>query len=119
MGTGWQEVTARALAIVWAGFWTWFGLASGISEGQRPLGVLLHTMVPGGLFLISALIAWRWSFAGGVLLLLEGLATLVAYPLMTQGRFPVQTIAFVLATMALPPLIAGVLLLVGGQRAPA
>jgi len=47
MGTGWPQLAARGPAILWAGFWTWFGLALGISERLPPLGVLLHTMAPG------------------------------------------------------------------------
>jgi hypothetical protein len=108
MNERWIRYTARGLSLAWAGFWVWFGLASGLGEGLTPVGVLRHMTLPGLIFLVSALVAWRWEHVGGALLLLEGLLTLVGYPLQFS-RFPAGTILMVLATMALPPLIAGVL----------
>jgi hypothetical protein len=101
------RILAYAVAFVWAGFWTWFGLASGIGEKLRPLGVLLHALVPGGLFLASVAAAWRWEKPGAYLLLLEGLLIAILYPM----HFPARFLPFVLPTMALPPLVAGILLL--------
>jgi hypothetical protein len=106
---------ARALALLWAGWWVFFGLASGIGEGGTPAYVLLHTAVPGLVFLISAIVAWRWEAVGGVILMLEGVLVLIGYPIVF-GRFPLTTIVFVLLTMALPPLVAGFLFLADWRR---
>lgn len=100
---------ARALAMGWAGLWVLFGLSSGLSEGMSLTGVLLHTAVPGMIFLASAVIAWRWEMIGGIVLMLEGLLMLIFYPAIAIGRISLWGIVLVVLTMALPPLIAGFL----------
>jgi len=107
---------ARLLALAWGGWWTFFGLASGIGEKLKPVGILIHATVPGLIFLASAILAWRRPLAGGSLLIVEGLAVLIAYPLIFGPRFPLATVLFVLLTMAAPPLLSGALLLL--SRAP-
>ncbi len=107
----WLRNIALCLALLWAGWWTFFGLASGFGERLSLVGVVVHTAVPGIVFLASALAAWRWTVVGGIVLLIEGLLVLIIYPIMVAGRFPKATIAFVLLTMAVPPLLAGCLLL--------
>lgn len=93
-----------------------FGVASAVAEGLDLIGILIHTSVPGLIFLGSAVIAWRWESMGSAILLLEGLAVGVGYPMLVAGRFPVSTTAFVLLTMALPPLAAGILFLIHWKR---
>jgi hypothetical protein len=107
------RILGLAVAFTWAGFWTWFGLASGISEKHSPLGVLVQALVPGGLFLASVAVAYRWEKPGAYLLLLEGLLIAIVYPMLSGGRW----LPFVLPTMALPPLVAGILLLSRGRMA--
>lgn len=108
----WVRWTARFIAVGWALFWVWFGLASGIGEGLEPLGVLLHATFPGLIFLLFALLIWRWEWLGGAMLVLSGIVVAIAYPMTFGVRFPVATVVFVLLTMALPPFIAGVLALI-------
>jgi hypothetical protein len=79
------RLAARVLALAWAVFWSGFGLLSGIGEGGGFEAVLVHTLIPGLVFLAAALIAWRWELAGGLLLALAGLATLLMYPLATTA----------------------------------
>jgi hypothetical protein len=110
-GIRWMRYLAVIVALLWAGFWTFFGLASGISEGLSPVGILHHSIFPGLIFLISAIIAWRWNLVGGILLVLESLFVFVVYPMRFMD-FPLITILLVLATMALPPMIAGILFIV-------
>jgi hypothetical protein len=90
-------------------FWLWFGIASAAGEKLGPMNWVAHLAVPGGVLLLSAVLAWRWGRAGGALLVLEGLIVAVGYPIMVAGRFPLSTVALVLLTMALPPLASGVL----------
>ena len=97
---------ARIVALIWAGWWTLFGLLSGIGEGLDVLGVIMHLTVPGLIFLAAALVAWRWEVAGGILLVVEGVLALFYFPF---AREP-----FGLLTLALPPVIAGVLFLIAG-----
>jgi len=105
--------SARVLALLWAAFWTWFGFASGIAEGLPPRGVLIHTAVPGLFFALLVVVAWRWQTPGGILLVAAGLFVGVAYPILFR-RMPLLTIVLTLLTMAVPPLVAGILLLVEG-----
>jgi hypothetical protein len=111
----WMRYVARVLSLIWAGWWVFFGVASGIDERGKPIEILLHAAAPGLVFLVSALVAWRWETVGAVLLLLEGLLVLIGYPLMVHGRFSLWTIVFVELTMALPPLVSGVLFLIASQ----
>ena len=63
--------------------------------------------------------ASRWRTSCAALLIAEGLFVAVAYPLTFGRRFPIFTTIMVWLTMALPPLVAGVLLLLDrrGSRA--
>jgi hypothetical protein len=106
---------ARLLALAWGGWWTLFGLVSGIGEKLKPVWVLVHATVPGSVFLASALVGWKWPVAGGIVLIAEGTAVAIAYPLVFGPHSPLATVLFVLLTMALPPLIAGVVFIVWGR----
>ncbi|MBI1788708.1 MAG: hypothetical protein HYR60_14315 [Acidobacteria bacterium] len=114
-----MDFAPHTLALVWALFWVWFGLASGIGEGGGFTAVLLHTAAPGLIFLALALLAIRWQRFGGRLLVGIGALVAIAYPLTFGPRFPWQTVVMVLLTMALPPVLAGILLLAKSRRAPA
>jgi hypothetical protein len=105
----WMRYGARGIALIWAGWWTLFGLLAGIGEGYDLSGVFLHTLVPGLVFLAAAVIAWRWEVIGGILLLLEGSGTLIMF-------WFARTIEG-FATLALPPLVAGLLFLANWMRA--
>lgn len=94
---------ARLVAVVWAGWWLVFRLLSGIGEGLDGLGIVMHTLVPGGIFLLITAIAWRWEFIGGSLLVVIGLATFQYYPF--AGSLPGAL------TLSFPPMLAGYLLL--------
>ncbi len=95
---------ARALALLWGGWWTFFGLASGLSEGLNALGVLIHTIVPGLIFLVIALSTFRWEFYSAGALVVAGLAALIFF-----FDFAITPIG--LLTIVLPPILAAVLLL--------
>ena len=107
---------ARGLSLIWAGWWVFFGLASGLAEHLSPAGIARHTAVPGLLFLASALLAWRREAPGGGLLVLEGLAVFLGYRSWMGTRVPWSTVVFVWLTMALPPVVAGGLFLAGALR---
>jgi hypothetical protein len=97
------------LALLWACFWTVFGLLSGIGEGYGLSGILFHTALPGLVFLIAAIVAWRWKVIGAILLLLEGLSTFMVY------GFSRTTAVFL--TLTFPPLLAGLLFLAAWRMA--
>lgn len=99
----WTRLLARALTLIWAGGWTIFGLLSGIGEGYDGLGILRHATFPGLIFLLAAILAWRWQLVGGILLFLAGVGTLGVYGF---TKTPAG-----LLTLTLPPIIAGVFFL--------
>lgn len=109
-GSRGNEWIARILACVCAGFWMWFGLASGLAEGLSPAGVLIHLSVPGLFFALLVFAASRWEAAGGVALTVAGAVIAVLYPrLFPHFRLPVYVLTIL--TMALPPFLAGILFL--------
>jgi hypothetical protein len=113
-GSNYLRWTARILALAVASFWLWWGVGSAYIEGFSWLGLLAHC-IPGLLILIGALVAWKWEGIGGSLLV--GVAVLVTAFLLwaiSRGGYGGtyrQVAAIVWLTMALPPLLAGVLFL--------
>ncbi|GEM_PF-1350484 len=105
------KVFALTLSFIWAGFWIFFGVASGFGEKLNIIGIIIHTTFPGLIFLFSVLVALRFSITGGIILLIEGIAIAIAYPLMVREIFPLSTIIYVILTMAIPPVLSGVILL--------
>jgi hypothetical protein len=111
----WMRYIGQALALIWAGWWIFFGVASGMDERLNLLGILIHATIPGLIFLVSAIIAWQWQVIGSIVLILEGLLIFIVYPVMFR-HLSFLTIILTLLTLALPPLIAGFLLLVSWRK---
>lgn len=103
-------LAARAIAVLWVAFWIWFGLASGFAERLDPRGILIHTAVPGFVFAALAGIAWKWKRTGGYLLIAVGALVAIAYPILFH-RLPLAMQIPTELSLALPPLIAGMLFL--------
>jgi len=108
----WQRPTARILMVIAVVFWLWFGVGSAYVERAGPVNWLMHVLVPGGIFILSTLVAWRWPGIGGTLLVLEGIAALgFIGRAFLQGRFTASTLTLMCLTLGLPPLAAGILFL--------
>ncbi len=107
---GWPRHTARLFTIVWAVFWCWFGLGSGIAEGGDWRYILLHTTVPGLLFAVLAAMAWRWESIGGWSLILVSFLATALY--LMQFGWTKSFWMLTVAALAAPPLVAGILLLI-------
>jgi len=99
---------ARALAALWAGWWTFFVWMTVASEGFSTAGLTVALCL-GVLFLGSAAIAWRWERLASLLLLVEGLVVLIGYAQVAQG-LPQSTVVLVIVSLALPPLLAALFL---------
>lgn len=104
----WERFLARTISSLWAAFWLWFGLASGIAEGMTAGGILVHTAVPGLIFLTLAAFAWWKERAGSYVFLFAGLLTYGAYWNMAGHRGFAYFLA-VGSMLALPMLLAGLL----------
>jgi cytochrome bd-type quinol oxidase subunit 1 len=113
----WQCRGAWILVIVAIVFWLWFGIGSAISEDDGWFNWLMHLLIPGGVFILSAIVAWRWDRIGGVLFVIEGAcATAVVVMGLLADRLLSSTVLLMLLTLALPPLIAGILFLICANR---
>ena len=99
-------------------FWLWFGIGSAYTERAGLFNWMMHILVPAGIFLVSALVAWRREVVGGIVLILEGL---VAYGLIggawLAGRLPDSTLVLMSLTLGFPPLVAGILFVSCWRRA--
>lgn len=111
----WMVHAARALALLWAGFWIFFAVGSSIVE-PPPAGMVPRIAATGLLFLMLAVLPWRWEAAGGVLLVLTGVFFAVTYP-MAYSHLPFATRLMTAVTLAGPPLAAGVVFLLHRRAA--
>jgi hypothetical protein len=112
-----QRSTARILMIIAIVFWLWFGIGSAYAERAGPLNWFMHILVPGGIFILSTLVAWRWPGIGGALLVLEGIVALgFIVCAFLWGRFTTSTLTLMCLTLGLPPLAAGILFLLCWQK---
>jgi hypothetical protein len=113
----WQRSSARVLMIIAIVFWLWFGIGSAYVENAGLFNWLMHILVPGGIFTLSTLAAWRWDGIGGALLVLEGLAALsFIVRAFLLGSFTTSGLVLMCLTLGLPPLAAGALFLVCWRR---
>lgn len=110
------RTAALILAALVTAFWLWFGIASATVEQLGWYNWVAHILTPGGILLVTVLLAWKWEALGGTLLAIEGIIVGIGYPILTRGRFPVTTVILMLLTLALPPLAAGIMLLVDARR---
>lgn len=113
----WGRKAAWILVIISIVFWLWFGIGSALVEAGGWLNWMMHMLIPGGFFIFSALIAWRWQLAGGILFVVEGVVAsgLLAVALLGGSLRP-SVLLLMLLTLAFPPLVAGVLFLVYSER---
>jgi hypothetical protein len=107
-GCKWMRIVARILAVLWFGLWAFFNIASGIGEGG---GSLIFHFIAALIFAVLLLIVWRWEKVGSIIMIIIGLFVAIAYPLTFGRRFPPITSIMMELTMALPPLLIGILLI--------
>ncbi len=110
----WMEFLARIISGLWAGFWIFFAVSLSAadynSRGGASLGGLVFPVLFTAILLLLALTAWRWVKAGRIALPLAGLAVFFLYPVVAN-YFPTANKALFIASLGLPPLSAGVLLI--------
>ena len=92
---------ARVIFIPWALYWAYFFIGEGIFAAEdftlQPMPLYASFLLAAGLLAV-ALIAWFLEGIGGILLILFGKAL--------TDRYPMGALV-----MAIPPIIAGVLLI--------
>jgi hypothetical protein len=52
--------TALVLMILWAGWWTFFALAVGVSEAAQPWQIGPYPLMAAGIFLASVFVGWQY-----------------------------------------------------------
>jgi hypothetical protein len=103
-------LSARALALSWAGFWMFVFVAESWAW-HTPVRVALPWVGLGLLFVFLALVPWRWELMGGLLLVVVGLSAGVAYAIWSPPRLPVGSRVLTTVVFSGPPLAAGILFL--------
>ncbi|MBB6053402.1 hypothetical protein [Armatimonas rosea] len=103
-----KQQLAWGVLTLWIGFWTYFVVAAGITDGGG-FPALIRVLVFLIVFGSGALTAWRWPQQGSLVLFLTSIGLTLAI-LLGAKKNPALTQLFLLATMALPPLIAAKLL---------
>jgi hypothetical protein len=114
----WFRLSARLITTFWAGFWILFVVGSVIdgftSYSSGPGSDKIKGLIAGAalltVFSASLYLAWRRPFAAGFWLVLTGLA---AAGLSLRYSHRSHSTLFILAV---PPLISGVLFLLGRPR---
>jgi hypothetical protein len=101
---------ARALALLWAGFWMFFFIAES-AAWHTPVRVALPWAGVGLLFVCLALVPWRWEMTGGLLLMVVGLSAGAAYAIWSPLRLPIASRVLTTVVFSGPPLAAGILFL--------
>ena len=101
---------ARLISNLWAASWISFGLASGLAHGLTLLSILFDVVLPGLFLGLLQFLARQTAALAGWLLLLIGVIIAVALPI-TSSHWHVDAVVFIVLTMALPPLVAGIMLL--------
>jgi hypothetical protein len=101
---------ARALALLWAGFWTFFFIAESLVWHAR-LDRMTIWVAAGLVFVILALVAWRWEVAGGLVLIAVGVLAALAYAIWGPRELSVSIRGVTLLAFGVPPVAAGILFL--------
>jgi hypothetical protein len=105
-----MEYLARALALLWAGFWMFFFIVESLAWGASLDRTAIWVAV-GVVFVILALAAWRWEVGGGLALVAAGLAAALAYAIWGPRELSFTSRMTTLLAFGLPPVAAGALFL--------
>jgi hypothetical protein len=106
MASKWMRYTALALALLWAGWWVFFETAEAVGSHDFMQAIIFAVVMFG-----AVAIAWRWPAVGGALLVLVSAVAIAMFAPIWLHRFDLWPTVGLFATMPLPLLVAGVLLL--------
>ncbi|MBN2543629.1 hypothetical protein JXI42_12255 [bacterium] len=102
-----MRYAARGLIILWAIWWIFFGVVTIFSEPLELSSILIGIGIII-IFSFSAVCPWFWERLAAIILLVEGIIILIGYPIIAFG-LPVLTIISMEISLALPPLLTGML----------
>ena len=104
------DYIARIIALVWAAWWVIFTIRTYI-QADTNIEFDLSMPLLALIFVVSALIPWKWKALGGILLILEGLFITAAYMEQTPSEQWLSQAAY-LVIIGIPAVIAGLLFLI-------
>jgi hypothetical protein len=104
---------ALAVGLAWACWWVLFEGAEAMGSHQFGQAIIFIVAMFGPLA-----VAWKWPAIGGGMLLAAGLAAIGMFTPVWIRRFDAAQFLLFFAMMPLPPLTAGVLLLLSRRRRP-
>jgi hypothetical protein len=105
---------ALALGAAWVCWWVCFEAAEAVGDRQVMQAIIFMVVMFG-----AVAIAWKWPAIGAVLFLVEGIGAIVMFAPMWAYRFRLAEFLALFAMMPLPPLAAGILLLLSRRTARA
>ena len=100
--------SARAIALLWAAFWMYFFIAETLSTGTG-ISSGFRWFVLGLLFLVLALIPWRWEIAGAWCLAAVAVIVGAAYAIWSPKHLSAGVKIETTILFSVPPLLAGFL----------
>ena len=106
-----MEYFARALALLWAVFWTFFFIAESLAW-HTPVLRMAIWLCGGLIFTLLTLVAWRWEVAGGLMLIVGGVLAALAYAIWGPQGLPLVKGVTTLLVLGIPPAAAGALFLI-------
>jgi hypothetical protein len=96
--------------LLWACFWLWFGLSSGLAQHLAPLGIALHIAAPAAVFAFIAWLSYRHPRQAGWILLGIAAIILLEYNHLMGHRGALYVLE-VGSIISGPPLVSGLLFL--------
>jgi hypothetical protein len=107
---------AMLVALLWASWWLYWGGLSVMLLPDLGTGGVAIRIIPGVLFLLATLSAWRNEDLCGFLLVGAGLAILIGFPTAMPHWYPSNATVFVMAAGGIPPACAGALFLLERRK---
>ena len=108
---------ARVILVLWALFWLFFNIGSGIEEiGRYGAKAMLGHFAMAAIILLACVVAWFFEGIGGVTLIV--LAFAACYVFRIPAQLATSNGQLLLLTLVLPAVIAGVLLIVNRWAVP-
>jgi hypothetical protein len=102
---------ALAVGAAWACWWVFFETAEAIGDRQFGQAILFLVAMFGAVAL-----AWKYPLIGAALFLAEGMASIAMFARGWAHHFNPGLFLALFAMMPLPPLAAGILLLLSRRR---
>lgn len=103
-------LSARSLALLWAAIWMYFFVAETWETSTR-FTAGLPWLALGILFIVLAVLPWRWEGPGSWILIATAITVGIAYTVWAPSYLATDVKALTTVAFSGPPLLSGLLLL--------